>query len=273
LSRDVRNVYFQAVAAGDRKAAAQVEKDKLAAAENEKCTAEGWKVGANGRASAKEEAAAAKEKDRLRAAAERAELLAAEDESTGSIKVGKVKKAKKKDDLGALLSEGLKKAPKSKAEKEAEAKKKAKAEARKKQAEEELAAKDKIADPFAPAPLTPNLNRSASTSFFDEDAGDVGGVGQSKAGGGKAAEDWGDDEISASGLDDALEALSVGGVGGGGGAGSARKESRRAAYLGFEERTMPGLREDYPGLRLAQYREKCFKQWDKSPENPANQMS
>jgi hypothetical protein len=67
----------------------------------------------------------------------------------------------------------------------------------------------------------------------------------------------------------------VGGVsgGGGGGGGGPGGGSRRAEYLAFEDKNMPELRAALPGLRMAQYRDKCFKLWDKSPENPANQMS
>lgn len=255
----------KAVAANAKKAAAQEVKDKAAAAELEKQTAEAWKVGSNTRGAAKEEAAAARERERLRAAAEKAELLAQEDAAAGAVKVGKVKKAKKKDDVSALLSEGLAKAPKTKVEKEAEAKKKAKAAARKKQAEDEEAAKSKVADPLAPAPLQPNLNR-ASSSFFDE------GTPEGSNGGRQADDDWGEEEISASGLDAALEAMSVAQLGGGGGSGP-KPESQKAAFLAFEDRTLPQLREEAPGLRRAQYRDKCFKLWAKSPENPLNQTS
>jgi len=92
-------------------------------------------------------------------------LLAEEDAAAGAIK-SKPKKIKKKDDLGALLSEGLAKAPKTKAQKEDEARKKAKEAARLKQAEEEAAAANKKPDPLAPAPLVPNMNRA---SFFVEE--------------------------------------------------------------------------------------------------------
>ena len=34
---------------------------------------------------------------------------------------------------------------------------------------------------------------------------------------------------------------------------------------------MPQVKEDYPGLKLSQYKEKIFQLWKKSPENPANQ--
>ena len=32
------------------------------------------------------------------------------------------------------------------------------------------------------------------------------------------------------------------------------------------------MKEDYPGLKLSQYKDKIFQKWKKSPENPANQQ-
>jgi hypothetical protein len=39
----------------------------------------------------------------------------------------------------------------------------------------------------------------------------------------------------------------------------------------FEERMLPEVKADYPGLKLSQYKEKIFDIWKKSPENPLNQ--
>jgi hypothetical protein len=33
---------------------------------------------------------------------------------------------------------------------------------------------------------------------------------------------------------------------------------------------IPQLKEEMPGLRLAQYQDKAFELWQKSPENPRN---
>jgi len=125
-------------------------------------------VGSDNKKAARDESEAEKEAEKLRKKLEMAALLAEEEAATGGIK-SKPKKIKKKDDLGALLSEGLAKAPKTKAQKEDEARKKAKEAARLKQAEEEAAAATKKPDPLAPAPLVPNQNRA--TFFDEEDAG------------------------------------------------------------------------------------------------------
>lgn len=45
---------------------------------------------------------------------------------------------------------------------------------------------------------------------------------------------------------------------------------RKAAYLAFEERELPILRAEKPGLKQSQYKEILFKMWQKSPENPMN---
>lgn len=45
----------------------------------------------------------------------------------------------------------------------------------------------------------------------------------------------------------------------------------KATYAVFEEREMPKLRQEFPGLRLTQLREKLHKAWQKSPDNPFNQ--
>ena len=46
----------------------------------------------------------------------------------------------------------------------------------------------------------------------------------------------------------------------------------KAAYRAFEEREMPLMREDNPGLKRSQLKELIFKKWKKSPENPFNHM-
>eukprot|EP00938_MAST-03A_sp_MAST-3A-sp1_P000542 g542.t1 len=45
----------------------------------------------------------------------------------------------------------------------------------------------------------------------------------------------------------------------------------KAAFRAFEEREMPLMREDNPGLKRSQLKELIFKKWKKSPENPFNQ--
>jgi len=56
-------------------------------------------------------------------------------------------------------------------------------------------------------------------------------------------------------------------------AGIERHPERRfkAAYEAYTERELPILRAEHPGLRLQQYKDMLYKQFQKSPENPFNQ--
>jgi len=47
----------------------------------------------------------------------------------------------------------------------------------------------------------------------------------------------------------------------------------KAALEAYQERELPNAKKDNPGLRLQQYRELLYKQFQKSPENPFNQTT
>ncbi|KAL9110093.1 MAG: hypothetical protein Q9227_005286 [Pyrenula ochraceoflavens] len=79
--------------------------------------------------------------------------------------------------------------------------------------------------------------------------------------------------LNASGIENALDALSLTG----GNADSVkidRHPERRykAAYAAFEARRMPEIMEENPGLKKNVREERCRKEFDKSPENPFNQV-
>ena len=74
------------------------------------------------------------------------------------------------------------------------------------------------------------------------------------------------EEAKASGIEAALDSLNVGGSGGGG----PKLVSAKALYAAFEDRMLPQVKADHPGLRLSQYKEKVWVLWKKAPENPAN---
>lgn len=99
----------------------------------------------------------------------------------------------------------------------------------------------------------------------------MGDVGRSPR---KKASDVDDsiETLSATGIDNALAALSVASKGEAAAAVAAGAEAkgRKAAYLEFEDTQLPIMREEMPGLKLAQYKDKIFKLWQKSPQNPAN---
>ncbi|KAJ7491074.1 hypothetical protein FB451DRAFT_1124709 [Mycena latifolia] len=56
-------------------------------------------------------------------------------------------------------------------------------------------------------------------------------------------------------------------------AGIERHPERRfkAAFEAYQERELPIARKEHPGLRLQQYKDMLFKQFQKAPENPFNQ--
>ncbi|CAL1134521.1 unnamed protein product [Cladocopium goreaui] len=69
-----------------------------------------------------------------------------------------------------------------------------------------------------------------------------------------------EDVVDASGIDAALSALDVG-----------EKKQVKMTYAEFEARELDGIRQENPGLKMSQAKERCFKMWERSPENPKNQ--
>ncbi len=78
--------------------------------------------------------------------------------------------------------------------------------------------------------------------------------------------------LNATGIDDALDALSL----------TTKNDSKKidrhperrfkAAYEAYEARKLPELKESNPGLRLNQMKFQIRKEFEKSPENPFNQV-
>lgn len=121
--------------------------------------------------------------------------------------------------------------------------------------------------------------------------GQPAGPGAIAAGGGlgtspeptdpKAKEPEEVESFAATGIDNALDLLeivtakldkaSVGQQA----AGIERHPERRfkAAYEAYQERELPIIRQEHPGLRLQQYKDLLYKQFQKSPENPYNQTT
>ncbi|CAG8493430.1 4825_t:CDS:2 [Acaulospora colombiana] len=92
-------------------------------------------------------------------------------------------------------------------------------------------------------------------------------------------------EYAASNIDDALDLLSLTtnpspAISGGSAvlnnaSNIERHPERRfkAALAAYEEREMPIIKQENPGLRYTQYRDIIFKNFQKSPENPFNQVN
>ena len=212
-------------------------------------------MGANNRGAARVESAAAKADEAARKRREKAALLAEEEANAGSTKVSrgvgagmktKKNKNKKKSDLD-LLEESLV----GDAEKKTRAQKKL---AREKKEREEKARKEKELKAAEEAGKVDPL--LANTDAMLGDAGIAG----------RSANVASSNSADASGIEGAISALAVGGS-----MEDEHPEKRmKALHKAFEERMMPIMKEDFPGLRKTQYQEKIFQLWKKSPENPMN---
>lgn len=234
-----------------KKAAAQAVKDAKSAADREKELQAEWSKGANNRGASRSQAAAAKADELARKKREKAALLAEEEAALGP--GGKAKKTptlskskgkkKKNNDLSLLedaLVSGAEKKQKAKKRAELAKAEKLKAEAAKKKAEAE-----KPKDPLLAN--TEGMIRGTEDDLV-----------------GRAANKALDEEHAGSGIDGALDAMNIGGGG--------TALSSKALFKAYEERMMSQMKEDYPGLKLSQYKEKIFQKWKKSAENPANQQ-
>ncbi|KAI7889937.1 uncharacterized protein EV154DRAFT_445349 [Mucor mucedo] len=81
-------------------------------------------------------------------------------------------------------------------------------------------------------------------------------------------------EFSATGIDDALDLLSIDDTGSKAKDVEKHPERRfKGALAAFEERELPNFKKDYPGLRLSQLKDLIYKAFQKSPENPFNQSN
>lgn len=236
------------VAANEKKAAAQSVKDAKTAAAEEAQRQKEWNEGANLRGMTKAEAAAAKADEAAKKRAEKAAMLAEEEANLSGSKVKKTPvlskkgKNKKMDDL-SLLEGALVGA----AEKKVKAKRQADRLKEQQQKEEEARRKEEE------KPLDPLLaNTENMIAGTDDDLV------------GRAANRASMADNQASGIDGALQSLDIS-------AGPQSAPSAKALFKAFEERKLPEVKADYPGLKLSQYKEKVFQMWKKSPENPANQ--
>jgi hypothetical protein len=242
----------------DQKVASQAAKDAKSAAERENDAQADWSKGANNKGASKAEAAAAKADEAARKKKEKADLLAEEDANLGSggkvvkkvptLSKNKGGKKKKNNDL-SFLEDALV----SGAEKKVKAKKKADLVKAEKIMALQQQTKKKDEQPMDP--LLANTEGMIGTSNDDLVVG-------------RAANKALDEENAASGIDGALDSLHVS-VGSGG---TGIHMSTKGLFKAYEARMMPEIKEDYPGLKLSQIKEKIFQKWKKSPENPANQQ-
>lgn len=233
-----------------KKDAAEEAAEQRAQLEREKAEAAAWSVGAKDgkKDKLKEDAEAEKQ----RKAAEKAALLAAEEAELGGIVKAKVPKKKGKDDFD-LLSAAIAAQPKTKAQKELEAKKKA-ADEQKKKEEQARAAKEARVKAQAD-----EVKAAAARGIVMNHTDDLFVPINNRLE---------EDEISGTGLDGAMDALSMAT---GGAGGEEKNSNRKALYNAYFEGQLPLLREQNPGLKLSQLKERIFEAWQRAAENPKNQ--
>lgn len=257
----------KAQAGRDRKADQKASKDAQAAQANETQVAQDWTKGSNQRGASRAEGAAAKADEAARKRREKEELLAAEESEMSGLSKSKTKKtstlSKKKKGKGGDLSL-LEDALVTGAEKKF--KKKQKEERLKKEKQEQIKASKATAAEGELPILDPLLANTQAMHGMDGEGG--GGGGGALLVGRQANKALAD--TSASGIDAAIGSLTVGG--GGAGPDEHPEKRMKALYKAFEEKMLPVVKDDYPGLRLSQYKEKIFNLWKKSSENPMNQQ-
>lgn len=237
-----RGMNQKAAAAAERKAATQQLKDAKAASERERELQKEWTKGTNARGQKRAEDAALKADEATRKRREKAALLAEEEGNFGKQKVKKPptlskKKGKKKNDL-SILEDALVSA----SDKKVKAKRQAD---RIKRESLKIEQSKKIEE--APVSLMTHT-QSMIAGTEDELVG--------RAANKSLGVEYG------TGIDGALNALDI--------SDGSKVPSRKALYKAFEERKMTELKEEYPTLKMSQYKDKIFNLWKKSPENPAN---
>ena len=251
----------------EKKVAAQAIKDADKARKTEAAIAADWADPNLAKKAAAANNAAAKADEAARKKREKEALLAAEDAALGP--GGKIKSkfgaatkkggSKKKDDFSlledALIGDAEKKAKEKKRlerlKKEREAMASIEAE---RKAKELQANKD---------PLLANTEAMLGI-MSDGDDTDLGGPSLASRNVATMS------DVHGTGVDAALSAMSLGG---GGKADEHPEKRMKAAYKAYEEKMLPEMKIQYPGLKRQQYLDKIFTSWKKSPENPMNQES
>ncbi|KAI5803306.1 DUF1014 domain-containing protein [Peziza echinospora] len=160
------------------------------------------------------------------------------------------------------------KGAKSSAKKDAENEKKA--ELARKKAEKEALLKEEMESLKAAKPSASKDKKKAAAA----PAGPKRGIDAALAGSSGFEDDSNKalPALSVSGIDNALDALDLT-HGADAGVDRHPERRKRAAYAAFEERRLPEAREENKGLRLGQIKELLRKEFEKSDENPMNQIN
>ena len=194
--------------------------------EEEQLLDEYWNEGTNKKQAKKAELENEKQAEKMRKAKEMKELLEADEQIMPAQNVKKSKK-KKKDDFTAL-QEALNSAPKTKAQKEAEKK-----EQQKKQLQEEQREREEELERREQERLR---NIKKGLSYGHED------LMETKVENSRLVE-----EEVYTGIDDILDGLS--------------SKEQHQAFQEFYDTQLPVMKEDMPGLKMSQYKDKIFQLW------------
>lgn len=200
--------------------------------EEEQLLDEYWNEGTNKKKAKKADMEDEKQAEKMRKAKEMKELLNADEENMPTKNVKKSKK--RKDDDFAALQAALNAAPKTKAQKEAERK-----EEQKKQQKEQQQREHREKEEEMKRREEERLqNIKKGLSYGHEDMMDV-----------QVDNSLLNDEEMYSGIDDILLGLD----------GNAKEERR--AFQEFYQTQLPIMKEDNPGLKISQYKDKIFQLW------------
>eukprot|EP01083_Nonionella_stella_P080278 220567_1 len=247
-----------------------------------------WQKGSNVKRAQKAELSALKADEAARKRAEKAALLAEEEsgikDNVKKTKTGgsggnsnsnsnsggaaaKKKKKKKGNDMSLLEASLMGDADKKAKEKKKALRIKKEREERLKKEREKLAAssssKSQSEAVYVDDPLMANTNAMLGNAISDDTDMGTGGTGTLNASLSK-------DTVNATGMDAALSAMSISGTGKNSKIDEHPEKRMKALHMAFEEKMMVQMKEDYPGLKRSQYKEKIFNVWKKSPENPMN---
>ena len=195
-----------------------------------------WENGSNKRGALRKQQLNDKHEEKMKNAKEKRELLA-EEETIGSGKKSKTRKMKG-DDFD-LLNQSLASMPKTKVQKEKEEKMRQKEEQRKLEQQKQIEKEEFL-----------EKQRQEEKELKYKNIVDNSNIMMNKLD---------NDENHVNTIDDAIDLLNDDG-------------DSTMAFKEFYRIQYSLLKEENPNLRLNQYKERIYKLWKKSPDNPSNKM-
>jgi hypothetical protein len=202
--------------------------------EEEQLLDEYWNEGTNKKKAKKADMEDEKQAEKMRKAREMKELLEADEENMPTKNVKKSKK--KKDDDFAALQAALKSAPKTKAQKEAERKEEQKKQQKQEQQRQDLEKREEMKR--REEERLRNIKKGLS--YGHEDMMNV-----------QVDNSLLNDEEMYNGIDEILLGLDKG----------ASSSAQGQAFQEFYDAQLPNMKEEFPGLKMSQYKDKIFQLW------------